>query len=67
MRFSEKVRLAEQKFKDGGVYICPVCDGESQLCNDDYQSQECELIESEMLTYLEQARECNYEWTRHNR
>ena len=59
MRFSEKVRLAEQKFKDGGVYICPVCDGKSQLCNDDYQSQECELIQSEMLT--EQARGCNYE------
>ena len=65
MRFSEKVRLAEQKFKDGGVYICPVCDGKSRICDDDYQSSECELIESEMLT--EQARECNYEWTRNNR
>ena len=30
MLFSEKVRQAEQKFKDGGVYVCPVCDGECQ-------------------------------------
>jgi hypothetical protein len=49
MLFSEKVRQAEQKFKDGGVYVCPVCDGESRMCDDDYQSLECELIERNIL------------------
>jgi hypothetical protein len=49
MLFSDKVRQAEQKFKDGDVYICPVCDGKNAMCDDDYQSQECELMESDML------------------
>jgi hypothetical protein len=30
------------------IYKCPVCHGESQLCDDEYQSQECELLEKEM-------------------
>ena len=38
-----------QRFKDGDVYICPVCDGKNAMCDDDYQSQECELMESDML------------------
>lgn len=49
MLFSEKVRQAEQKFKDGGIYVCPVCDGECQHCDDDYQCSECELMESNTL------------------
>mgnify|MGYP003113830658 CR=1 FL=1 len=36
--FKEKCNKAEKTFENGGIYICPVCDGESQMCDDDYQS-----------------------------
>jgi predicted metal-binding protein len=47
--FSNKVLQAEKVFKDGGIYICSVCDGECQHCDDDYQCSECEIMESDML------------------
>ena len=47
--FFNKVRKAEKEFDDGGIYICPVCDGKSQMCDDDYQSLECESIERDIL------------------
>ena len=47
--FVDKVRKADKVFDDGGIYICPVCDGESRMCDDDYQSLECELIERNIL------------------
>tara|TARA_R110002020_G_C15880783_1_gene739108 strand:- start:399 stop:596 length:198 start_codon:yes stop_codon:yes gene_type:complete len=43
--FVEKVRKADR----AEIYICPVCDNESQVCDTDYQSLECELIEREIL------------------
>ena len=33
------------------VYKCPICnslDYECQMCDDEYQCQECEIIEKEM-------------------
>tara|TARA_Y100000361_G_scaffold116822_1_gene107843 strand:- start:312 stop:524 length:213 start_codon:yes stop_codon:yes gene_type:complete len=48
-RFLNKVRKAEKAFDDGGIYICPVCDGKSRMCDDDYQSLECETIERDIL------------------
>ena len=36
-------------FDDGGIYICPICDGKSQMCDDDYQSLECETLERDIL------------------
>ena len=48
-QFKDKVKKAEQKFNDGGIYICPVCDGKSRMCDDDYQSLECEYLERDML------------------
>lgn len=48
-KFKDKVKKAEQKFNDGGIYICPVCDGKSRMCDDDYQSLECEYLERDML------------------
>ncbi len=47
--FKSKVKKAEQRFKNGDIYICPVCDGESNMCDDDYQSLECEYLERKML------------------
>ena len=47
--FITKVKKAEQKFSGGDVYICPVCDGKSRMCDDDYQSLECEYLERDML------------------
>ena len=47
--FKEKCNKAEKTFENGGIYICPVCDGESQMCDDDYQSLECEYLERAML------------------
>ena len=47
--FFNKVRKAEKAFDDGGIYICPVCDGKSRMCDDDYQSLECETIERDIL------------------
>ena len=29
------------------MYTCPVCEGDCQMCDDEYQCQECELIEKE--------------------
>ena len=30
------------------MYVCPVCEEEDcQMCDDEYQCQECELIEKE--------------------
>ena len=49
MRFSEKVSKAERKWVEGGIYICPNCDGDNPLCDDDYQSQECEIHQAERL------------------
>ena len=48
-RFKSKVKKAEQVFNNGGVYTCPVCDGKSRMCDDDYQSLECEYLERDML------------------
>lgn len=48
-KFKDKVKKAEQKFNDGDIYICPVCDGKSRMCDDDYQSLECEYLERDML------------------
>tara|TARA_X000001382_G_scaffold109379_1_gene85548 strand:+ start:631 stop:867 length:237 start_codon:yes stop_codon:yes gene_type:complete len=47
--FKVKCNKAEEKFSNDGVYICPVCDGESQTCEDDYQSLECEFQQRKML------------------
>ena len=47
--FFNKVRKAEKAFEDGDIYICPVCDGKSRMCDDDYQSLECETIERDIL------------------
>ena len=47
--FKRKVKKAAQKFNDGGIYICPVCNGKSRMCDDDYQSLECEYLERDML------------------
>ena len=44
-RFLDKVRKADR----AEIYVCPVCDGEGQMSDDDYQSLECELIEREIL------------------
>ena len=44
-RFLDKERKADR----AEIYVCPVCDGEGQMCDDDYQSLECELIEREIL------------------
>ena len=42
------VKKAEEVFKNGGIYICPMCSGECQFCEDDYQCSECEKIEEEL-------------------
>tara|TARA_R110001606_G_C15067391_1_gene615581 strand:+ start:55 stop:261 length:207 start_codon:yes stop_codon:yes gene_type:complete len=48
--FKDKCIKAEKRFDNGdGVYICPVCDGTSSWCDDDYQSVECEDLERELL------------------
>ena len=44
----EKIEKAEKKFQDGGIYICPMCDGKCQFCDDDYQCSECELDEEKI-------------------
>ena len=49
MRFSEKVSKAESVWVKGGIYICPNCDGDNPLCDDNYQSQECEIHQVERL------------------
>lgn len=49
MKFSEKVSKAERIWVEGGIYVCPTCDGECQHCDDDYQCSECEIMESDML------------------
>ena len=36
---------ADKVFQEGGVYVCPICDGKCQLCDDDYQCSECEKEE----------------------
>ena len=41
----EKIKKAEKVFQEGGVYVCPICDGKCQLCDDDYQCSECEKEE----------------------
>ena len=48
-KLADKVRKAEKMFDDGGIYICPICDGKSQMCDDDYQSLECETLERDIL------------------
>ena len=48
-QFKAKVKRAEQRFNDGDIYICPVCDGKSNMCDDDYQSLECEYLERDIL------------------
>ena len=40
-----KIKRAEKIFQEGGIYICPMCDGECQFCDDDYQCSECEKEE----------------------
>ena len=40
-----KIKRAEKIFQKGGIYICPMCDGECQFCDDDYQCSECEKEE----------------------
>ena len=47
--FKEKCDKAEKTFDNGGIYICPVCDGTSSWCDDDYQSVECEELQRDML------------------
>ena len=42
------VKKAEEVFKNGGIYICPMCSGECQFCEDDYQCSECVKIEEEL-------------------
>ena len=44
-RFLNKVRKADR----AEIYVCPVCEGEGQMCDDDYQRLECELIERDIL------------------
>jgi rubrerythrin len=44
-----KIKKAEKIFQEGGIYICPMCDGECQFCDDDYQCSECELNEGEFF------------------
>ena len=44
-KFLNKVREADR----AEIYTCPVCDGTSQMCEDEYQSLECELLEREIL------------------
>ena len=48
-KLADKVRKAEKRFDDGGIYICPMCDGECQHCDDDYQCSECEKEERDIL------------------
>ena len=56
MVFIDKVTQAYDRWANGEVYICPVCDGMSQICDADYQSSECELIEKEKLNEHTQHR-----------
>ena len=51
MQFSDKVRKAERIWVEGGIYVCTVCDGKCQHCDDDYQCSECE--KTEILEYEE--------------
>ena len=44
---STKIKKAEEIWEKGGIYICPMCDGECQHCDDDYQCSECEKEERE--------------------
>jgi Zn finger protein HypA/HybF involved in hydrogenase expression len=44
-----KIKKAEKIFQEGGIYICPMCDGECQFCDDDYQCSECEKEEERVL------------------
>ena len=44
----EKIEKAEKIFQEGGIYICPMCDGECQFCDDDYQCSECEKEEEKI-------------------
>ena len=53
--FSDKVQKAYRQWANGGVYVCPNCDGDNPLCGDDYQSQECEIHEAERLEFEEQS------------
>ena len=48
-KLADKVKKADKIFDSGGIYICPICDGKSRICDDDYQSLECETIERETL------------------
>ena len=48
-KFKEKCDKAEKTFSDGGIYVCPVCNGTSSWCEDDYQSIECEETQRAML------------------
>ncbi len=48
-KFKEKCNKVERIFSRGGIYVCPVCDGKSQMCDDDYQSLECEFQQRKML------------------
>ena len=56
MIFIDKVTQAYDRWANGEAYVCPVCDGMSQICDDDYQSSECELIEKEKLNEHTQHR-----------
>ena len=44
----EKIEKAEKIFQEGCIYICPMCDGECQFCDDDYQCSECEKEEEKI-------------------
>ena len=44
-----KIKKAEKIFQEGGIYICPMCDGKCQFCDDDYQCSECEKEEEEFF------------------
>ena len=45
----EKIKKAEEIWEKGGIYVCPMCDGECQFCDDDYQCSECEKEERELM------------------